>query len=81
MINNVSFTGRETMLTAGLEKAAKKAANKAEEFIGTGHVFEGAENAPVQKSVNSLYSSPFALILPEAQTVNNTVGKIINYFG
>ena len=53
MINRISFTGRETMLTEGLEKTAKQVANKAEEYIGVGHIFEEVERTPIQKGIDS----------------------------
>ena len=71
MISNVSFNGRETMLTG----PAKKAADHASDFVGIGKIFskseiqeaqtkmEIAKLADSQKRQNkNTYTSPFALI-------------------
>lgn len=73
MINRISFTGKETVVTEGVEKAAKKVASKAEEYIGVGHIFEEVERTPVQKGIDSLYTSPFANIKDRAMAVKKAI--------
>lgn len=60
MINAVSFTGRETMLTKGLKSAGEDIAVKTYEYLGAGKIFKNveAENT-ITKSV---YKSPFELV-------------------
>ncbi len=58
MINKVAFTGRETMLTDGLQKASQKA----EDFVASSSVLP---SLPKVKTVKPLikeaeYTSPFA---------------------
>jgi len=78
MINKITFTGREEMLTAGLEKAAKKAMDKAHEYVGPGKVFENAPSTvqaimaartAEQRGLDSLYFSPCAQIQDRAMAI------------
>lgn len=59
MINKVAFTGRETMLTNGVEKVAEKAAQKFEIAIVKASSILEAPAKPVAKVV---YTSPFASV-------------------
>lgn len=60
MINNVAFSGRETMLTNGLQTAAKKVEQS---FIKPYSILPPLNTTPVQVvTPKSVYTSPFALI-------------------
>ena len=56
MVNRISFTGRETMLTAGLKTGLKKVENKFPEVI------EASSILPTKpESIKAaVYTSPFA---------------------
>lgn len=73
MINKVAFTGRETMLTQGLQKAAKVAEKLEQKIVKASSILEPLPQQPVAKAV---YTSPFANIIPEpvasAPVVNRT---------
>ncbi len=76
MISNVSFSGRETMLTNRLEKAAEVEVIKASTYLSE-------KLAPVvrkEQVVAPVYTSPF---MPTGNPVAQTekVGKILNFFG
>ena len=69
MINNVSFTGREAMLTAGLmEKAAKEVAKETAQnskfAVASSVLLPNIEKANANKAEfilkNNVYTSPFA---------------------
>lgn len=77
MINNVAFTGREEMLTAGLAKGIKKSY----EYIGAGKVFSGKEiesgqqmmrNAEPPRIVKGNYTSPFDINPRTETTIDQT---------
>ena len=48
MINNVSFAGRETMLTKGV----KEVASKAHEYVGTGKMYSPEEINVIERMIN-----------------------------
>ena len=58
MINKVAFTGRETMLTDGLQKASQKA----QEFVSSSSVLPALPPKNIAKPVikEAVYTSPFA---------------------
>lgn len=58
MINKVAFTGRETMLTDGL----KKAAPKAQEFVAASSILPELPKAKIAQPFvkHAEYTSPFA---------------------
>ncbi len=58
MINKITFSGRETMLTKGLENNAEKGTKAAYEYLGAGKVFENAQASKISKVADS-YTSPF----------------------
>lgn len=81
MINKVSFTGRETMLTAGLNKVEDKLS-----VIKASSILPKLKN-PVLKQdpVISIYTSPFApidnavFVKPKSETGFNISG--LDFFG
>ena len=66
MINRIAFTGRETMLTAGLKTGLKKAEVKMPEIVKASSILPGKQ-APVTTAV---YTSPFAPINNNAVKIN-----------
>lgn len=58
MINKIAFTGRETMLTDGLQKASQKT----QEFISSSSILPALPKTKPVKPVISeaVYTSPFA---------------------
>lgn len=52
MINNVSFAGRETMLTKGVKSSAEKLVDKAHEYVGAGKIYGQNEIDVVENLVN-----------------------------
>lgn len=70
MINKVAFTGRETMLTDGL----KKAAPKAQEFISSSSILPALPKAKIAQPVvnQAVYTSPFA---PTGKAVADELAK------
>lgn len=73
MINKVAFTGRETMLTNGLVKAAEKFESKIVKASSVLEPLPEVVEPPVTKAV---YTSPFANIVPagkvEAPAIDRT---------
>lgn len=88
MINKVTFTGRETMLTKGLESATKHAYVKASKIFSPAEVKAAEETVAKAKkgdsylrfldSVNSesTYTSPFAPTETAAQKSHSIVESI-----
>lgn len=70
MINKVAFTGRETMLTDGL----KKAAPKAQEFVSASSILPALPKAKIAQPVvnQAVYTSPFA---PTGKAVADELAK------
>ena len=90
MISNVSFSGRETMLTKPVEKIS----SKLHEYVGASKVYSEAEIAKAQELMNnakkantiaisekSLYTSPFAPIVPKDTQISENSTKHIDFFG
>ena len=60
MIDKVTFSGRETLLTKGLEKAAEKAEQN---FVKSSSILPALPVKPVEKAVQKdIYTSPYAPI-------------------
>lgn len=67
MINKITFTGRETMLTKGVKDDAAK---KMHEYVGSGKIYTKEEIDLVQTfctpksapEVKAQYTSPYALV-------------------
>lgn len=90
MINKVTFTGRETMLTKGLESATKHAYVKASKIFSPAEVKAAEETVAKAKegdsylrfldSLNSesTYTSPFAPTETAAQKSHSIVESINN---
>ncbi len=78
MINKVSFTGRETLLTGNLAKPVEQQVIKASTYIEEKVAPKVAETS--EQALSRIYSSPFAPIEQVAQTTQD-VGKILNFFG
>lgn len=84
MINKVTFTGRETMLTKGIEKGA----NKVHEYVNAGKIYPKNIVETIEKETakskffgsinNDTYSSPFALT-SRANEVSRTQSFADNY--
>lgn len=64
MINKVAFTGRETMLTKGLVKAAEKLEPK---IVKASSVLEPLPEVVEHPVTKAVYTSPFANIVPEVK--------------
>lgn len=80
MMNSVSFTGRETMLTPKFIKTAKEAAiDKTHEYLSVGKIFSAAEiNAakPVSDMENAAKSYAISHGLPAAIEAETSGKKI-----
>lgn len=77
MINNVGFTGRETMLTKGLEKAAEKLEST---FVKASTVLEPLPQKAVVET-KAVYTSPFANIVTEPASEIPVVNRTgLNFF-
>ena len=78
MINNVSFSGRETMLTSAIKKGAQE--------INVVKASSVLPSLPAPKAAASVvapvYTSPFAPIanVPASEEVAKTVSKHIDIF-
>ena len=67
MLNKITFTGRETMLTNGVKEDTVK---KLHEYVGSGKIYTKEEIEKVQKfctpknppEKKAQYSSPYALV-------------------
>lgn len=80
MINKVSFTGRETMLTQKVARPVEQQVIKASTYIEEviPRVFEEAPKA----SVESLYTSPFASTSVKNVVSENVVNRTgLDFFG
>lgn len=87
MIDKVSFAGRETMLTKNLAKNMAKSAEvkivKASSYLGDVPLAKMPKVQTPKVSLESLYSSPFALVdLPKATSnTDAVVGNNLHFFG
>ena len=80
MMNSVSFTGRETMLTKGIKNITDAAPDKLHEYLGADKVYKNAAKlvtdlrpqlAELEKSYAISHGTP-------ADAVEVTIGKILN---
>ena len=72
MINGLTFTGREAMLTKGVKTVGEAVADKTHEYLGVGKIF--AESAAAPKVAKNEYTSPYGLI---SASVNNSKNEAI----
>lgn len=70
MINKVSFTGRETMLTAGLKNGLKGVEEMPEVIKASSVLPKNKTSENVKALLQNLYTSPFA---PTGKSVDNAV--------
>lgn len=59
MINKIAFTGRETMLTKGIENGIEKGAKTIHEYIGADKIFDNIHASELGRAKDSAYVSPF----------------------
>ncbi|MBO8431290.1 hypothetical protein IAC76_07875 [Spirochaetes bacterium] len=59
MINKIAFTGRETMLTKGIENGIEKGAKTIHEYIGADKIFDNVKASELGIKKDSAYTSPF----------------------
>lgn len=76
IINNLSFSGRETLLTKGVKSAGENIAVKAYEYVGAGKYFPGSE---VEKTAAKTiaYKSPFELVNLSEDAVSKIAKNIV----
>ncbi len=53
MINNIAFTGRETMLTKGIEKGIEKGTATINKYTGAGKIYTTKEIAEAEQQVQN----------------------------
>lgn len=80
MMNSVSFTGRETMLTKGIKNVTDAVPDKLHEYLGADKVYKNAAKlvtdirpqlAELEKSYAISHGTPI-------EAVEVTIGKILN---